>query len=163
DVQVRNRGTIGGSLVHADPAADWPAVFLALDGEAIAAGAKGERQIPAAQFFTGRLASAVKRGEVLTEGPPPRDPKRPGRGAHEAGPDCVGLRGGGRRGRRAARPPGPDRARRRRRHRREPGAVPRRGAREAARRPDSGPGEPRQTVRAHRGGRSDGGPPRVVG
>ena len=67
DVQVRNRGTIGGSLVHADPAADWPAVFLALDGEATVAGAKGERAIPAAQFFTGMLASAVKRDEVLTE------------------------------------------------------------------------------------------------
>ena len=67
DVQVRNRGTIGGSLVHADPAADWPAVFLALDGEATATGAKGERAIPAAQFFTGMLASAVKRDEVLTE------------------------------------------------------------------------------------------------
>ncbi|HTO70489.1 MAG TPA: xanthine dehydrogenase family protein subunit M [Myxococcota bacterium] len=67
DVQVRNRGTIGGSLVHADPAADWPAVFLALDGEAVVAGARGERTIAAAQFFTGMLQSAVKRDEVLTE------------------------------------------------------------------------------------------------
>jgi len=67
DVQVRNRGTIGGSLVHADPAADWPAVFLALDGEATVAGAKGERTIAAPQFFTGMLQSAVRRDEVLTE------------------------------------------------------------------------------------------------
>ena len=67
DVQVRNRGTIGGSLVHADPAADWPAAFLALDGEAVVVGAKGERTIPATQFFTGMLASAPKHGEVLTE------------------------------------------------------------------------------------------------
>ncbi|HXZ86810.1 MAG TPA: xanthine dehydrogenase family protein subunit M [Myxococcota bacterium] len=67
DVQVRNRGTIGGSLVHADPAADWPAVFLALDGEAVVAGARGERTIPAKQFFTGMLQSAVGRDEVLTE------------------------------------------------------------------------------------------------
>jgi carbon-monoxide dehydrogenase medium subunit len=67
DVQVRNRGTIGGSLVHADPAADWPAVFLAFDGEATVAGARGERRVQAAQFFTGMLASAVKRDEVLTE------------------------------------------------------------------------------------------------
>jgi carbon-monoxide dehydrogenase medium subunit len=67
DVQVRNRGTIGGSLVHADPAADWPAAFLALDGEAVVVGAKGERTIPAAQFFTGMLASAPKHDEVLTE------------------------------------------------------------------------------------------------
>jgi carbon-monoxide dehydrogenase medium subunit len=67
DVQVRNRGTIGGSLVHADPAADWPALFLALDGEAQVSGPRGERSIPAAEFFTGMLASAVERDEVLTE------------------------------------------------------------------------------------------------
>jgi aerobic carbon-monoxide dehydrogenase medium subunit len=67
DVQVRNRGTIGGSLVHADPAADWPAVFLALDGEAVIAGARGERTVAARQFFVGMLQSAVKRDEVLTE------------------------------------------------------------------------------------------------
>jgi carbon-monoxide dehydrogenase medium subunit len=67
DVQVRNRGTIGGSLVHADPAADWPAVFLALDGEAVVQGARGERTIGASQFFTGMLQSAVKRDEVLAE------------------------------------------------------------------------------------------------
>ncbi|HKC52040.1 MAG TPA: xanthine dehydrogenase family protein subunit M [Myxococcota bacterium] len=67
DAQVRNRGTIGGSLVHADPAADWPAVFLALDGEALVTGARGERTIPASQFFTAMLQSAVKRDEVLGE------------------------------------------------------------------------------------------------
>jgi carbon-monoxide dehydrogenase medium subunit len=67
DVQVRNRGTFGGSLVHADPAADWPAVFLALDGEADVVGAKGKRTVPAAQFFTSMLTSAVRRDEVLTE------------------------------------------------------------------------------------------------
>jgi carbon-monoxide dehydrogenase medium subunit len=67
DVQVRNRGTIGGSLVHADPAADWPAAFLAFDGEAVAVGPKGERTIAAGQFFTGMLASAVRHDEVLTE------------------------------------------------------------------------------------------------
>ena len=67
DVQVRNRGTIGGSLVHADPAADWPAAFLALDGEAFVVGPKSERTIPAAAFFTGMLASAVRHDEVLTE------------------------------------------------------------------------------------------------
>ncbi len=67
DVQVRNRGTLGGSLVHADPAADWPAVFLALDGEATLAGPRGERQVRAADFFTGMLQSAVRADEVLTE------------------------------------------------------------------------------------------------
>ncbi len=78
DVQVRNRGTIGGSLVHADPAADWPAVFLALDGEAVVVGPKGERTIPAAQFFTGMLASAPKHDEVLTEVRLKLDRKRAG-------------------------------------------------------------------------------------
>ena len=67
DAQVRNRGTIGGSLVHADPAADWPAVFLALDGEAVVTGARGERTIAASQFFTAMLQSAVRRDEVLGE------------------------------------------------------------------------------------------------
>ncbi len=67
DLQVRNRGTIGGSLVHADPAADWPAVFLALDGEAVLRGPRGERRLPAAKFFTGLLQSATAADEILTE------------------------------------------------------------------------------------------------
>jgi carbon-monoxide dehydrogenase medium subunit len=67
DVQVRNRGTFGGSLVHADPAADWPALFLALDGEARLVGPKGKRKVAASEFFTGMLTSAVGQGEVLTE------------------------------------------------------------------------------------------------
>jgi carbon-monoxide dehydrogenase medium subunit len=67
DVQVRNRGTIGGSLVHADPAADWPAVFLALDGEAVLRGPRGERRVPATRFFAGILQSAAGPDEILTE------------------------------------------------------------------------------------------------
>ncbi len=67
DVQVRNRGTLGGSLVHADPAADWPAVFLALDGEASVTGPRGERTIDAGDFFTGMLTSALEPDEILTE------------------------------------------------------------------------------------------------
>ncbi len=67
DVQVRNRGTIGGSLVHADPAADWPAVFLALDGEAVVIGTKGKRTIAAGDFFAGVLQSALRPDELLTE------------------------------------------------------------------------------------------------
>jgi carbon-monoxide dehydrogenase medium subunit len=67
DVQVRNRGTFGGSLVHADPAGDWPAVFLALGGEAKIAGEKGERTVAADDFFVGMLTSAVGEGEILTE------------------------------------------------------------------------------------------------
>jgi len=67
DVQVRNRGTIGGSLVHADPAADWPAVFLALDGKAVFASHTGTRTVAAADFFKGMLRSDKRAGEVLTE------------------------------------------------------------------------------------------------
>src|SRR5262249_2063439 len=53
DVQVRNRGTIGGSLAHADPAADYPAAILALNAEMVAVSERGERVIPAKRFFTG--------------------------------------------------------------------------------------------------------------
>src|SRR5215510_1280971 len=52
DVQVRNKGTIGGSLAHADPAADWPPVALALDAELEIAGASGTRRVAATSFFT---------------------------------------------------------------------------------------------------------------
>jgi carbon-monoxide dehydrogenase medium subunit len=67
DQQVRNRGTIGGSLAHADPNADLPAVLLALGGELVAVGPNGERVIPAADFFQGFLTTALSHDEVLTE------------------------------------------------------------------------------------------------
>ncbi len=67
DVQVRSRGTLGGSLVHADPAADWPAVFLALDGEAKLRGPRGERSVAARDFFVSMLTSATAADEVLVE------------------------------------------------------------------------------------------------
>lgn len=67
DVQVRARGTFGGSLVHADPAGDWPAVFLALGGAARLAGPRGERTVQAADFFVSMLTSAAAPEEVLTE------------------------------------------------------------------------------------------------
>jgi len=67
DLQVRNRGTIGGSLAHADPAADYPAVFLALGGSVVVAGPKKARTISADQFFTGLFETALKAGEVITE------------------------------------------------------------------------------------------------
>jgi carbon-monoxide dehydrogenase medium subunit len=67
DPQVRNRGTFGGSLVHADPAADWPAVFLALGGEATLVSAQGSRSVAADDFFESLMTSAVKDGEILTE------------------------------------------------------------------------------------------------
>lgn len=67
DQQVRNRGTIGGSLTHADPAADWPAAILALDAEIRARGPRGERSIHARDFFVDLLTSAVEPGEIVTE------------------------------------------------------------------------------------------------
>ncbi len=62
---VRNRGTIGGSLAHADPAADWVAVLPALGGTAIALGPQGERRIPVAGFVTGILETALASDELL--------------------------------------------------------------------------------------------------
>ena len=66
DVQVRNRGTIGGSVAHADPASDMPAVLLALNATLIARSAQGERRIPATSFFTGAFQTALVEGEILT-------------------------------------------------------------------------------------------------
>lgn len=62
---VRNRGTIGGSLAHADPAADWVAVLPALGATAIALGPNGERRIPAAAFVTGIFETALATDELL--------------------------------------------------------------------------------------------------
>src|SRR5207302_7429240 len=67
DPQVRHRGTIGGSLAHADPAADLPAVVLALEATMVARGPGGQREIPARQFFCGFLESALHADEMLTE------------------------------------------------------------------------------------------------
>jgi aerobic carbon-monoxide dehydrogenase medium subunit len=66
-VQVRNRGTIGGSLAHADPGADLPAAVLALDAEMLVRGPNGERTVRADDFFTGLLASDLAEDELLTE------------------------------------------------------------------------------------------------
>jgi carbon-monoxide dehydrogenase medium subunit len=62
---VRNRGTIGGSLAHADPAADWVAVLPALGGTAIAVGPRGERRLPLAGFVTGIFETALASDELL--------------------------------------------------------------------------------------------------
>ena len=67
DPQVRHRGTIGGSLAHADPASDLPAVVLALGGTLLARGPSGQREIAAADFFRGFLESALDADEMLTE------------------------------------------------------------------------------------------------
>lgn len=66
DVQVRNRGTFGGSLAHADPAADYPAIVLALDSEITAIGPKGRRVIKATDFFVDLLTTSLASDEVIT-------------------------------------------------------------------------------------------------
>ncbi|GAA0693360.1 xanthine dehydrogenase family protein subunit M [Streptomyces thermocarboxydus] len=67
DPAVRHRGTLGGSLAHADPAADLPAVILALEGELVAVGPRGRRTIPARAFFTDYLETALAPDELLVE------------------------------------------------------------------------------------------------
>lgn len=66
DVQVRNRGTLGGNLAHADPAADPPAAFLALEGSIVAQGPNGERTIPGTDFFVDILTTALAEDEIVT-------------------------------------------------------------------------------------------------
>jgi carbon-monoxide dehydrogenase medium subunit len=67
DVQVRNKGTIGGSVAHSDPAGDWPAAIIALKAEMIAASKNGERAIKADDFFVELLTTALEPGEILRE------------------------------------------------------------------------------------------------
>ncbi|MEP3210482.1 MAG: xanthine dehydrogenase family protein subunit M [Maribacter sp.] len=66
DIQVRNRGTIGGSLAHADPAADYPAVVLACDAKIEVEGKGGTRSIPATEFFLGIFTTALTEDEIIT-------------------------------------------------------------------------------------------------
>ena len=67
DVQVRNRGTIGGVLAHSDPQADYPGVVLALNAVIVAEGSGGERTIEAVDYFTGLWETALGENEILTE------------------------------------------------------------------------------------------------
>ncbi len=67
DVQVRNKGTIGGSVAHSDPAGDWPAAMIALRAEMLAVGKDGERTIKADDFFVDLLTTALGTGEILRE------------------------------------------------------------------------------------------------
>src|SRR5437667_6651321 len=67
DVQVRNKGTIGGSLAHSDPAGDWPSAIIALNAEMVAASKSGERSIKADDFFVDLLTTALEPGEILRE------------------------------------------------------------------------------------------------
>lgn len=65
DIQVRNRGTIGGSIAHADPAADYPASLLALEARVDLVSAKGKRSVPIADFFVDTFTTAVEPGELV--------------------------------------------------------------------------------------------------
>jgi len=67
DPQVRHRGTIGGSIAHADPASDLPAVLLALDATLVARGTDGSREIGIGEFFEGLFETVLEPGELLTE------------------------------------------------------------------------------------------------
>jgi carbon-monoxide dehydrogenase medium subunit len=67
DVQVRNKGTIGGSLAHSDPAGDWPAAIIALRAELVVRGSGGERVIKSDDFFIDLLTTSLQPGEILHE------------------------------------------------------------------------------------------------
>lgn len=69
---IRNSGTVGGSIAHADPAAELPAVAVALEAELVVVGPQGARTIPAAEFFVGPFSTAIEAGEILTEVRVPR-------------------------------------------------------------------------------------------
>ena len=147
DPQIRHRGTIGGALVHADPAGDVGAPVLALDAELVIVGAGGERTVPASEFFHDLFETSVAEGELLTE---VRIPKHTGWGSHyekfvrvSHQWSIVGDRGG-REGRGRHDQRGPHRADQ---HGQHPAARPWRGA---------GPGRPvrrRPRRRLRRGGR----------
>jgi CO/xanthine dehydrogenase FAD-binding subunit len=66
-MQIRNRGTIAGSIAHADPAAELPALLTCLNGEVVAQSISAERVIKAGEFFTGYLSTCLEAGEMLTE------------------------------------------------------------------------------------------------
>ena len=98
DPQVRHRGTLGGSLVHADPASDLPAAVLAFGGTVVLRGPRGERRVPVTEFFTGLFATAVEPDELIVEIRVPRQhawmaPPREGAG-RRAGGRTRSSRGG---------------------------------------------------------------------
>ncbi|HKW63228.1 MAG TPA: xanthine dehydrogenase family protein subunit M [Candidatus Acidoferrum sp.] len=78
DVQVRNTGTIGGSVAHADPAADYPAALQALEAKFVLKGAKGEHTVSAADFFVDAFTTSLEPGEIIREVIVPIDDARTG-------------------------------------------------------------------------------------
>ena len=91
DLQVRNRGKLGGSLAHADPAADYPAAVLAAGAEITVAGADGERVIGVDDFFTGTYETALGSGEILTSVHIPAPPARGGSAYLKAAQQASGF------------------------------------------------------------------------
>ncbi len=100
DPAVRNLGTIGGSLAHADPAADWPAAMIALGAEFVCEGPKGKRTVKVDDWFQGLMATAVREDEILVQIRVPIWPAGKRGRVHEVPASRVALRGG-RGGRRA--------------------------------------------------------------
>lgn len=78
DLQVRNRGTIGGGLAHADPASDTPALMLALDASFTLRSKSGRRSVPAREFFLGAFSTALREDELLTDIVLPPLPRKAG-------------------------------------------------------------------------------------
>ena len=109
-VQIRTRGTIGGSIAHADPAAELPAVALALDAQLHITGPRGERSVPASGFFQGFFTTALAPDELLSRIDFPRLPAG-NRDQLRRGQPPAGRLRPGRRGRRRHRTGGPDRGR----------------------------------------------------
>lgn len=77
-VQIRNRGTLGGSIAHADPAAELPTVVAALGGSVVLQSSQGRRRVPAGEFFLGFMMTALEPGEMVVEVRVPRFAGTPG-------------------------------------------------------------------------------------
>ncbi|MBI2204186.1 MAG: xanthine dehydrogenase family protein subunit M [Candidatus Rokubacteria bacterium] len=82
-VAIRTRGTVAGSVTHADPAAELPALFAALDGVVVARSRQGERTIPASELYVGPLTTSLRSDEVVVETRWPLPPAHAGWGFHE--------------------------------------------------------------------------------
>jgi aerobic carbon-monoxide dehydrogenase medium subunit len=80
---IRTRGTVGGSVTHADPAGELPATLLALDGAVVARSRRGERIVPASDLFTGFLTTSLEPDELVTEITIPAWPNGAGHSVHE--------------------------------------------------------------------------------
>ena len=90
DPQVRHRGTLGGSLAHADPASDLPAAVLALGGAIVLRGPRGERPVPVEEFFTGVFSTVLEPDELVVEIRVPRTGSAAGRTRSSPGGRTTG-------------------------------------------------------------------------